>query len=101
MLPYPDVPQRVPQRFPDQALGGRFNVLCGDGLVEVSSGNANLLSVATTMMPGCAAFTAAAAQPVAEQQLTPQPASAISASASPRDSVLSAQFAGICTDKPA
>ncbi len=101
MLPYPDVLRRLSQRLPDQAFGGRFNALCGDGLVEMCLGNANLLSVATTKMPGCAASRTADAQPVAEQQFTPQPIFALTAPTSSCDTVLSAQSAGICTVKPA
>ena len=82
MLPFPDVPQRLPQRFPNQTLGGRFNVLCGDGLGGVCPDNLKLSSMATTMMIACAGSRIAAAHPVAEQQFTPQPACALMASAS-------------------
>jgi hypothetical protein len=101
MLPYSDVLRSLPQLFPDQALGGRFNALCGDGLAAVLSGNANGPSMATTTKQGCAAFRTAAEHPVAEQQLKPQPFCSLATSASPRDTVLSAKPSAIGTVKPA
>jgi hypothetical protein len=98
MLPNPDVLRRVSQRFPDQALGGRFKVLCGEGQDGVSLGSAKQTSSATTTMLGFAALKTAAVHPVAEQHFTPQPACALTASS--WGAVLSAQSEGICTVKP-